>query len=279
MDYYPSKSEVNIMRLFAHRKITLKRLSNLGLSCPFISDQLTYDQLYLQKVEQDFNLNELAFLKEGIVCIFNCLIAIENKKDLSEKEFENQIRTKEKDRIESFRKMNGFSEEYEKEWVAKNVKRKLEEDASSKSITLSTLKKELAQFKINLGRYNIDVSINNKKIHFLKPGQELNKNVPADTITENPHPEIFMNLDAYIIFRKLHAIFKDSKSKLADYSFIYRKMFLDGLIHDNCKPEIFRKWINAEPYLAEAEPSLKTYDNCRTDLKLNIYNLIAKGEY
>lgn len=277
MDYYPSKSEMNLMQLFAHRKITLNRLNNLGLSCPYISDQFTYDQLYLQKVEQDFNLNEVAFLKEGIVCIFNCLTAIENEKDLSEKEFENQIRIKEKDRIESFRKLDGFSEEYEKDWVAKNVKRKLEENARSKSITLSTLKKDLVQFKINLARYNIDVSINKEKIDFLNPGQELK--TPADTINENPHPEIFINLEAYIIFRKLHFIFKDSKHKLADYSFIYRKMILDGLIHDSCKPEIFRKWINAEPYLAEAEPALKTYDNCTTDIKLNIYNLIAKGVY
>lgn len=279
MEFYPSKNERNLTRLFTDRRIAITRLNKLGISCPYISDEFTYEQLYLQKVEQDFNLNEVTFLKEGIVCIFDYIITIENENGFSEKELENQIRIKEKDRIESFRKMDGFSEVHEKEWVAKNVKRKLEQDASSKSTTLSTLKRELAQFKINLGRFNIDVSINDGEIHFLKPGEVQYKNLEAKTITENPNPEIFVDLDAYIIFRKLHFIFKDSKYKLADYSFIYRKMYLDQLIHDNCKPEIFRKWINTELHLAEVEPLLKTYDNCKTDIKLNIYNLIAKGIY
>jgi hypothetical protein len=279
MEFYPSKNERNLTRLFLNRRIAITRLNKLGISCVYISDEFTYEQLYLQKVEQDFNLNEVTFLKEGIVCIFDHIIKVENEKDLTEKEVENQIRIKEKDRIESFRKLDGFSETDEKEWVAKNVKRKLEEDAVSKTTTLSTLKRELAQFKINLGRFNVNISIDGGQIRFIKPGEELNKKFQADTVTENPNPDIFVDLDAYIIFRKLHFIFKDSKHKLADYSFIYRKMSLDQLIHGSCKPEIFRKWINAEPYLAEAEPTLKTYDNCKTDIKENIYNLIAKGQY
>lgn len=279
MEFYPSKNERNLMRLFQNRRIAITRLNKLGISCPYISDEFTYDQLYLQKVEQDFNLNEITFLKEGIVCIFDLIIKVDNEKDLTEKEVEDQIRIEEKDRIESFRKIDGFSERYENEWVAKNVKRKLEQSSSSKKTTLSTLKKELAQFKINLGRFNIDVSINDGKIHFVKPDEHLNKNFQVDTITENPNPDIFVDLNAFIIFKKLHFIFKDSKHKLADYSFIYRKMSLDQLIHESCKPEKFRKWINAEPYLAEAEPIFKTYDNCKTDIKENIYNLIAKGQY
>lgn len=279
MEFYPSKNERNLMRLFQNRRIALTRLNKLGISCPYISDEFTYDQLYLQKVEQDFNLNEITFLKEGIICIFDLIIKVENEKDLTEKEVEDQIRIKEKDRIESYRKLEGFSENEENEWIAKNVKRKLEEDEASKKTTLSTLKKELAQFKINLGRFNVDVSIDGEKIHFKKYGEKLNKNFQEDTTTENPNPEIFVDLDAYIIFKKLHFIFKDSKHKLADYSFIYRKMFSDKLIHESCKPEIFRKWINAEPYLAEAEPTLKTYGNCKTDIKENIYNLITKDQY
>ncbi|OMQ07916.1 hypothetical protein [[Flexibacter] sp. ATCC 35103] len=279
MEFYPSKNERNLTRLFLNRRIAITRLNKLGISCPYISDEFTYEQLYLHKVEQDFNLNEVTFLKEGIVCIFDLIVKVGNEKDLTEKEVENQIRIKEKDRIESYRKLDGFSEKDEKEWISKNVNRKLEEDAGSKITTLSTLKKELAQFKINLGRFNVDVSIDGGKIHFLKLGEVQYKNLEAETITENPNPEIFVDLDAYIIFRKLHFIFKVSKSKLADYSFIYRRMSLDQLIHESCKPEIFRKWINAEPYIADAEPTLKTYDNCKTDIKENIYNLIAKGQY
>lgn len=119
----------------------------------------------------------------------------------------------------------------------------------------------------------------NKKVEFL----EIKKsnfnavkpiiNKPIDLIeieTTNPHPQVFSNLKAFQLFEKLHNQFKDSNNKMADFSFIYRKMYNDKFILNHFKPQMFIGWINTEPYNINLD-KIKTLNDCSTTQKVNTY--------
>lgn len=119
--------------------------------------------------------------------------------------------------------------------------------------------------------------IENKKI--IVPGEEIIGNDEANVEpekSENPHPQVFLNIEAYELFQKLFEAFKTSQSKLADFSFIYRKMYKDELILDSFKPQMFINWINRYPFNISLD-KLKTLDNCSTLNKVQTYNIIKEA--
>lgn len=118
---------------------------------------------------------------------------------------------------------------------------------------------------------------------FLEPETKKQPAVPGEEIadnsityekletTKNPHPQIFSNTHAYGLFQTLFEQFKTTQNKIADFSFIYRQMYKDGLILDSFKPQMFINWINKEPYNISLD-KLKTLDNCSTTHKVQTYN-------
>ncbi|MGO3181227.1 MAG: hypothetical protein ACTIJ9_00190 [Aequorivita sp.] len=90
---------------------------------------------------------------------------------------------------------------------------------------------------------------------------------------DNPYPEIFPDNFSFWLFESLHETYKDSDNQLADYSFIYRKMWDLGHILEYQKPEMFRKWIRKEPYNIILGDKFKTLDRCTTASKENNFNL------
>ena len=93
--------------------------------------------------------------------------------------------------------------------------------------------------------------------------------------TENPYPHIFKNLEAYKLFEKLYDVFKMTDYKIADFSFIYRKMYDDRFILDRFKPQMFINWIADEPFNIHLD-KIKTLDNCKTKSKIQTYNTIKE---
>lgn len=67
----------------------------------------------------------------------------------------------------------------------------------------------------------------------LKLGSVQNKLSTEVFVVENDtyRSDIFKNYIAFQIYNSLHLTYQDSKSKLADYSYIYHKMKFDNLIH------------------------------------------------
>ncbi len=105
------------------------------------------------------------------------------------------------------------------------------------------------------------------------------KRVKIETVEEkintesrrNPYPEVFISLEAFLLFEKLYHKKKDSSTILADFSFIYRIMEKDGLLQDHQKPEVFRHWLSKEPYKVVLDNKFKTLDNCTTRAKEDSY--------
>lgn len=103
---------------------------------------------------------------------------------------------------------------------------------------------------------------------------ELLKNEPQPKPkNENPYPEIFPDVFSFTLFERLHNDYKDSNNLLADYSFIYRKMWDLGHILNYQKPEMFKDWLSKEPYKIVLGNKFKTLDHCKTDSKENNFNL------
>lgn len=113
----------------------------------------------------------------------------------------------------------------------------------------------------------------NKKQYSEVPGGEINVNDKTNDsaeMTANPYSHIFKNLEAYKLFEKLYVTFKDSSFILADFSFIYRKMYSEGYILETFKSEMFVRWIGGEPYYISLDKT-KTLTNCTTKSKLQTY--------
>ena len=95
----------------------------------------------------------------------------------------------------------------------------------------------------------------------------------SDTAKElYPHPEVFKSLKAFLIFQQLYESKKNSKNLLADFSFIYRRMYKDDLIQDYQKPEVFRQWLSKEPFEIVLDNPFKTLNNCSTKHKEDDYH-------
>ncbi len=88
----------------------------------------------------------------------------------------------------------------------------------------------------------------------------------------NPYPEVFKSLEALLLFQRLHESKKSSQTLLADFSFIYRRMYKDDLLQDYQKPEVFRQWLSKEPFEVVLDNPFKTLDNCTTKNKEDDYH-------
>jgi len=111
------------------------------------------------------------------------------------------------------------------------------------------------------------------------PGNAIDVNAGANVKPKksvNPHPQVFLNTEAYELFQKLFEAFKISYNKLADFSFIYRIMHKDGFILDSFKPQMFINWLNKDPFSISLD-KLKTLDNCSTLNKIQTYNIIKEA--
>lgn len=62
---------------------------------------------------------------------------------------------------------------------------------------------------------------------------------PVTIQSENPYPRIFINEDAYKIFKNLKSEFGVSSTTMADYSYVYHKMLKDGFIYNDYKQTEF----------------------------------------
>ncbi|WP_395064933.1 hypothetical protein [Flavobacterium sp.] len=132
---------------------------------------------------------------------------------------------------------------------------------------------------ISITDYKQYLFSHNKKVEFLE-FKKANFNVIKpiikksidliELVTTNPHPQVFANLKAFQLFEKLHQQFKDSNNKMADFSFIYRKMYNDSYILNHFKPQMFIVWINTEPYNISLD-KIKTLNDCSTTQKVNTY--------
>jgi hypothetical protein len=267
MENYPTPYDIELSRFRQARSIALRRITRLGLSCSYICGEYDYEKLFLLEVQLDFNISEKEYLKDCILGIFECLKAVKNEKDLTQEEAEKRVREIWKDKLEENRKLKGFKE-HEEKWISEKVRQEIEDDIPSKKTTIFTLEKELAYFKIRLGRMNIFPTITGDKIEFSQAEEK--PDIEATEI-ENPYPKIFVDAEAYLLFINLHAIFnyKDSNTHLADYSFIYRQMHKDKLILDKFKPQQYINWLD-ETFgitIGNLKPLLPT-----PLLKMNIYD-------
>jgi hypothetical protein len=121
--------------------------------------------------------------------------------------------------------------------------------------------------------------IKNKQ-EFMVSGEETTVNVESNSKPEklvNPYPQVFSGPNAYQLFEKLHDTYKTTKTPLADYSFIYRKMYEEGYILESFRPQMFINWISKVPYERNDLDKIKTIGNCSTDGKIQTYNMIKKS--
>lgn len=109
-----------------------------------------------------------------------------------------------------------------------------------------------------------------KKISFID-----SKNKGISKVEEDISYFIFTSKLAKELFdRYFESYIKDNKNKLADVSFVYRKMYSKQLISNFIRPEMFKNFINKPPYSTEINSSLKVYDNCKTKEKETNFSII-----
>lgn len=96
-----------------------------------------------------------------------------------------------------------------------------------------------------------------------------------DEVAPNPHPRIFSCTNSYYLFEAFREYVRDEK-KLADYSFIYRKMQVDSLIYKDVGDSEFRKFLY-DNYNVDIEKT-KQLNNCKGGFKIDIYSNL-KDQY
>lgn len=109
-----------------------------------------------------------------------------------------------------------------------------------------------------------------KKISFVKSQKN-------ESSTENKDYtfSIFTSKKAEKLFERYFDNFiKDNPNKLADSSFIYRKMHDNGLIHDCIRGEMFKNFISNPPYDTLINSSLKNYANSKSQERESNFHLI-----
>lgn len=106
--------------------------------------------------------------------------------------------------------------------------------------------------------------------YLLKGNKSVGNNLSINNKQTNPYPQVFPSVISFQLFEKLYLQFKESNNKIADFSFIYRKMFEDKYILNHFKPQMFIEWINKEPYKINLD-KIKTLNDCSTIPKVNTY--------
>lgn len=277
MEYYPSGFDMEMQKFFSKRKTALERIRKIGLSMPYISDKLTYDQLVLEHAVLDLSHAETDYLKDGIISLVECLKKVSETPEMTEEEAYEVAYNKHKEYADRF--LNTKNHNDIVEWLKEKADFELKNDPKSKKTTEEVLIREIAEFKTRLGRVNVTVDIKGDALKFNDKKKMEQLVIYTREIIENPREDIFVNADAFILFRELHSIYKDTDNPLADYSFIYRQMAeKDKLIKETFKPEKFRDWINSEPYNADVNTKFKTYDKCFTKEKYNFYQYVKSKQ-
>lgn len=91
--------------------------------------------------------------------------------------------------------------------------------------------------------------------------------------SENPNLRIFKNIDSFLLFEKLKLeICKNERTKLADYSFVFRRLKKDDLIYNDISEKTFRDFLFNEYEIILDK--LKTLEYSSTENKETLYNLL-----
>lgn len=91
-------------------------------------------------------------------------------------------------------------------------------------------------------------------------------------VVPNPYPRIFRSDFAYCLFEKFRA---EITNKHVEYSFIYRKMIGDKLIHEGIRDSEYREWL-ASTYDVVIDKT-KTLDGCKTRTREKNYELLKQS--
>lgn len=106
--------------------------------------------------------------------------------------------------------------------------------------------------------------------------EQPNKTDNEIQVLKNPYPQIFPDAFSYRLFERLHNDYKNSTNLLADFSFIYRKMYeLEHIVRYQ-KPEMFRDWLSKEPFNVILDNKFKTLDRCKTHTKETNFNTVIE---
>ena len=274
MEYYPSASLQSQEFLFARKKTALLRLKKLGLTLPYISDSLSYEQLLANYTVLDISNLETNYLKQGIEELLFCLKSVQSHPVISREDVEKEVFKMRGGNLDKVIMEGGENSQNIRAWVDYQVTTTIDSDIKSKQITEEVLIREISEFKIRLGRVNIIVKIENDLLEFKETNKMTELYIYEKEILENPHPKIFKDIDAFILFERLHSIFKHTNKQRADYGFIYWKMWEDGFILKEFKPEKFRKWIGEEEYKITTSSAFRTLQGCTTQLKEDLYTTL-----
>lgn len=147
---------------------------------------------------------------------------------------------------------------------------------NSYSFMYKVIKDGGVHYKYSAFGFEINYLRNVELLPFLKVSTQnkiqLLDQIISSFFTENPHPRYFKG-NSFAIFEMLKDKIVQERSKLADYSFIYRQMQKDGFIYEDIKEGAFRDWLLKENDI-ELGFSLKTLNECSTPHKLISYSEI-----
>lgn len=142
---------------------------------------------------------------------------------------------------------------------------------------LINLKSERNRFEENEIKVAFDFELDKQKeITFIENATEIEKRIKDEindslnSIFKNEFPKIFSDGNAYVIFLKLHNVYKTEKTHLANYSFIYNSMYRDSFII--CKGTEFINFLN-ENYDITID-KIDSRQNGRDNKKYKFYNSI-----
>ena len=103
--------------------------------------------------------------------------------------------------------------------------------------------------------------------------QKENVNELLEETIENPHPRIFLNNDAFLLFEELRTrMCTKERTQLADYSFVFRKLQKDNQIYPDITEKSFRDFLFNQ-YEITIE-KLKTLEYSSIDYRETLYNLL-----
>ena len=143
----------------------------------------------------------------------------------------------------------------------------------SKNIPINKIQEKAIQiFK----RFD-DVMLEGITSHYIEIFPELFEKTKIESNSnsspKNPFPRIFKNGEAFILFDNLKdSLCNDDRTLLADFSFVFRIMHKEKYIYDYIQESEFRNFLSKE-YQIEID-KLKTLDNCSTQKKIDLYNLV-----
>jgi hypothetical protein len=104
---------------------------------------------------------------------------------------------------------------------------------------------------------------------------QFNNNLESkeSNIPENPYPRIFVSIEAFHFFKKLkELVCNKERTKLADYSFVFRQMQYDKYIYKEIQESEFRNFLSDEYEIELGK--LKTLPNCSPSKKVSLYNFL-----